>query len=220
MKTFKIVTAIALIALGVACHATNAAQDTSSLPNSLPDPQQQGFETVVDCVRAAFKQSIAQSDTFEEGGMIYKMDGKYFYTIPVTQGQYDSVHYTPWKPDRAAKVALYHTHPGHYHAVERFSPADVDFAKKVNMTMFVAVVKDNRIIVQRPDASFPLDPAAEPEFNQTVADMLKTDKPMNVAKKLMASGMPWEAARMQVNTVIGAQNMKTETENLIKKLNM
>jgi hypothetical protein len=207
---------IAIAALSLMSHIAAAAP--LAMPDSKPDPEQKGYENVIDCVRAAFKQAISQSDTFEEGGMIYKMDGKYFYTLPVTQGQYDSVHYTPWKPDRAAKVALYHTHPGHYHAVERFSPADIDFAKKVDMTMFVAVVKDNQIIVQRPEATFPLDPTAEPVINEQVAEMLKTDKPMDVAKKLMAAGVAWEAARMQVNGVLAAHAHDEEQKKLIAML--
>lgn len=212
---------LSAITFGFVAAVMSTLVHAETLPVSTPDKTQVGSETLVDCARNAFHAAITASNTYEEGGMFYKLNSKYYYTLPVSQERTKAVDYRVQLPAGSKAIALYHTHPGTSPDVGRFSPEDVQLAHKTKLAMFVAVVEYNQVLVMQPDTIFALDPSAEPPVNQVIENMLKTDKAKDVVMKYMRlENVSYDTARLAVNAVIRAHEMEREAIRLLHKLEM
>lgn len=85
----------------------------------------------------AIKGLSEQDDTEQAGLIIQGTDGKYRYTLPVTQKQHDHflLSYTPNKGEKVA--GIFHTHPGKDAAGQVFSPQDLQVADHFNVPSYV-----------------------------------------------------------------------------------
>lgn len=100
---------------------------------------------------AGLSQAAIASKTIEYVGVVYSLGGMYYYTIPQSSGSNVGFHNVEIKIPKGARfVALYHTHPAGEFS-NYFSKTDVDEANALNITSYVAILADDRVIVYIPN---------------------------------------------------------------------
>ena len=122
----------------------------SALPVSGPIDASACFNAMRPAMMAAAHAALSMTDQYEVGGAIYSKDGKFCYTLPVTQRQTYEIDYRVALPVGATLAALWHTHPGLYPATietaDRLSISDVALAQRMHVPMFIVAVPQ-RIVV-------------------------------------------------------------------------
>jgi len=112
----------------------------SELPVSGIDSTQAGFEHMDDAAADGVKAAIASSNINEFAGAVYKKDGKFFHTIPVTQNSDGGVDYRIQMPAGAKLVAIFHTHGTNGNDSE-YSFSDIKTARDMNLLMYIGVIR-------------------------------------------------------------------------------
>ena len=99
-------------------------------------------DAAIAVVRVIFKDH--DSTQIEFGGFIVLLNGRYYYTTPVTNKSTDSVHYKYQHMDGATIVGLYHTHPNpeHDHLSTLFSDTDINTSTKMKVNSYLGVNGD------------------------------------------------------------------------------
>lgn len=118
-----------------------------TLSISGPISGEQGFATMNDAAVAALTRSVAISQKVEEGGGIYELNGKFYYTMPETKHSDNELDLILAFPQDAKLVGLFHTHPPSENNAF-FSVGDVDVAMHLKVASYIGVVagKDSEII--------------------------------------------------------------------------
>lgn len=138
----------ALIALLVNSVAFSGVSDKSVF-----DFNQAGFDTMNDAAIAAETAAKSVSAYDEYAGAVILYNGKYFYTLPASNGRDDHFSVRLFFPQNAKIVALYHTHPAAPFS-EFFSPDDIDVANQMNVTSYVGDIKDGVVIQYTPKVHY------------------------------------------------------------------
>lgn len=113
-------------------------------------PEQNGYKTPQEAVIAAMTEAVPQSEKYEYAGVIYEMDGRFFYTKPESSRQTDRVKVKISYPKGANLVSLYHTHPEGEKS-EIFTRDDIEMAEKLTehfgrpIPYFMGHVKDGSV---------------------------------------------------------------------------
>jgi hypothetical protein len=109
-----------------------------TLPVSRPVFDGVSYSTIDEAAEAALSVAIPLSKDYEHGGVIYKLNDRYYYTIAVTQKRVEGVDYKVLVPNASTVVASYHTHPSFYsQSVVELSPSDEKLARKLGLVMYV-----------------------------------------------------------------------------------
>ena len=121
------------------------------LPVSGIDKNQVGVETIEDAAVNGVKAAISLSKDTEYAGSIYSLNGKFYYTLPVSQNKEDGVNYKILVPSGGKLQAIYHTHPNLARSrPDEFSWSDIKTAKDMSLRMFVGVIADECVISYDP----------------------------------------------------------------------
>lgn len=109
------------------------------------------YDTLDEAATAALGTAVAMSlehdEPVEYMGGVYKLNGKYLYTFPVTQGKAHRVEADIAYPTAATLVGLYHNHPRE--GADRFSVIDVRTARELDVTSYIAAPVGNGLFVVR-----------------------------------------------------------------------
>lgn len=109
------------------------------------------FDTLDSAAVAALQASTELSQTQEYAGVIYKLNGEYWYTAP-QPGDETSFKLHVRFPVAAQLVALYHTHPGtDTHLANEFSPQDTQTAKALNLPSYMRVISNYEVLRLSPE---------------------------------------------------------------------
>jgi hypothetical protein len=120
------------------CNATERSTITETI----------AYDSQDEAAKAALTEIFTtNSETSNEfAGVIVQMNGKYFYTCPVSSGETSSFSVRAAIPHNGKIVAIFHNHPGHeYSQLEYFSPNDVQVAKEMNLTSYIGVNASHNI---------------------------------------------------------------------------
>lgn len=111
----------------------------AAVSKKLPNPV--GYATLDQAGEAALRAvlSLGHSKRVEYGGCLYKSDGRYYYTMPVTDG--DSSAFSAscelYPNDRFS--GIYHNHPSGSEI--GFSGHDINVAKQYGVTSYIAIME-------------------------------------------------------------------------------
>ena len=108
------------------------------------------FDTMRPAMVAAAHAALSMSERYEIGGAIYSKDGKFCYTLPVTQRQTYEIDYRVALPVGATLAALWHTHPGLYpgsvQTADRLSISDAELAKRMGVPMYIVAIPQHMVV--------------------------------------------------------------------------
>lgn len=131
----KSLTAILLFSLASAAYA--------SMPVVMATGQGQSYETEQQAVKQALIDASVHY-TSEYGGVVYELNGKYFYTTPATVEEASQVRFEIRMLRSARLVALYHTHtPGAQS--DLFSQCDIQVATQLRVPSYILVLDKGEI---------------------------------------------------------------------------
>lgn len=125
----------------------------AEIPISRPSDNPQGYASAVGAAHAAIGACTERSILIEYAGGVYRLNGLYFYTVPVTTGNERDVEgYRLALPGKAHLIALYHTHPADLttDVSNRFSKADLETARNMHVQSFIGVLKSSSVIEYHP----------------------------------------------------------------------
>lgn len=130
---------------------TPSKADPISRPSDSPVP----FATLEEAAKAGVAAALDRSVIIEYAGCVYRLNGQYFYTVPVSSGGKRDVAVRLAIPGSAILVALYHTHPSDLttDVSDKFTDADIEAAKRLHVQSFVGVVRLGTVINYRPLSS-------------------------------------------------------------------
>lgn len=111
--------------------------DGASAARSKKLVQPVAFETIDDAAVAALRIAVPVSRAYEYGGCIYKFEGHYYYTTPVTDRMKDSF-IAACEITRDSFVAIYHTHPAGGQI--GFSSGDIGIAQQLKVFSYIAIL--------------------------------------------------------------------------------
>jgi hypothetical protein len=141
-KRFNCTTSI--LAISLAASVCFAAKPLSKFNGDLSSAE----TSLEDAAISALRLSVKRSMRLEYGGCLFrKTTGDvtaFYFTEPATNHSPDDFAITCEIPSGAKLVGLYHTHP--LGSVPGISTNDIDVAKKLNVTSFVAFI-DQGIIM-------------------------------------------------------------------------
>lgn len=100
---------------------------------------------------AALKVSVSQSQKIEFAGCLFTDQSKFYFTTPVNSGGEDSFRAACLAPADLKLVGLFHTHP--FGAEYGVSAADIQVAKQLNVTSYVAFIEQNEAVKYIPGRS-------------------------------------------------------------------
>jgi len=89
--------------------------------------------------------NVTGESSNEWAGVIVQIKDKFFYTCPVSSGEFSTFTVRAAFPKSAKLVAIYHSHPGTEYAGEYFSPDDVAVAKQLNLPSYIGVLTSHNI---------------------------------------------------------------------------
>lgn len=103
------------------------------------------FATMQEASLAGMDVANTEANGIEFGGAVVQLNGKFFYTNPVTIESEHSVNFRVLIPVGAKIVAIYHIHPILKSGLDQsdnaismvFSEGDIDMAKKLNVPSFI-----------------------------------------------------------------------------------
>lgn len=86
------------------------------------------------------------SGNFEQAGVLYgNADGKYAYSLPVTQHARDSFALKAKMSNGMKMAGIWHIHPGDDDLGQVFSPRDIQVAEQLKVPSYVLFLKDHSI---------------------------------------------------------------------------
>lgn len=105
------------------------------------------FSSVDEAALAALKDAKSCSTHHECGGVIYKIDGGYAYSAPITSHNANGVDLWPAYSANTGIVADYHTHPcvGNKPLNNAFSPNDVAVNRGFNVAGYMLSLCDGYV---------------------------------------------------------------------------
>lgn len=118
--------------------------NSGKLPVTQLDPDAQ-WDGSLDAVAQKALLGL-QSGAFEQAGVIYgNPDGKYAYSLPVTQHARDNFALKTQLENGMKMAGIWHTHPGDDDFGQVFSPRDIQVAEQLKVPSYVLFLKDHSI---------------------------------------------------------------------------
>lgn len=141
----------AWIAVGFLCVVAMTGH-AAELPISRPSESPIAYTSQSDAAVAAIEACRDRSLFLEYGGGIYRLNGSFYFTIPVTNGQARELGVRLQIPKSATLAALFHTHPKDMttDVSGKFSQADIDTANGMHVSSYVGVLTSHTMIVYTP----------------------------------------------------------------------
>lgn len=124
----------------------------------------------------------------EHAGVIFRnKDGKFAYSIPVTNKSHDKFLFQVNSSPELRLAAVYHSHPPGAPDQELFSDADVDMAKKLKVLSFIKILQSGEIRRFDP-ATSKTRPLNAREFTRKVSEGERVEVPEGFLTKNFPSG--------------------------------
>lgn len=121
-----------------------AQVNSSKLPVTQLDPDAQ-WDSSLDSVAQKALLGVP-SGGFEQAGVLYgNQDGKYAYSLPVTQHARDDFALKTKLSDGMKMSGIWHIHPGYDDFGQVFSPHDIQVAEQLKVPSYVLFLKDHSI---------------------------------------------------------------------------
>jgi len=135
---------ISFLGIALAASVCFAAKPLSIFNGKLSS----GETSLEDAAISALRLSVRKSVRIEYGGCLFRQTTAditaFYFTEPATNHSPDDFAITCELPSGAKLVGIYHTHP--LGSIPGISTNDIDVAKKLNVTSFVAFIDQGTIM--------------------------------------------------------------------------
>lgn len=118
------------------------------LLNAMADVK--SYTSAQEAVLQAMREAIELSKKDEFGGLIYELDGKFYYTPPESSGKKGELRIKARVPKGSNLHGVYHTHTKGTEGSDRFSAYDVDIANKLGMPYYMGHTGSREVRVFTP----------------------------------------------------------------------
>ncbi len=115
----------------------------AATPVALATGKGTAYATRMQAVRAALN-TASEHYRNEYGGIVYKLNDRYYYTFPVTLEESSEVRFKVEILRAAKLVALYHTHPPGALS-DLFSQCDIEIADQLKVPSYILVLDNGQI---------------------------------------------------------------------------